>query len=83
MTISYWEREEAMAAFSGGDPQAIHHLPRDAEFLLELTAGVQILRLLTAHGRTGWSGFRPAWILGAEEISVWRKAGGGSDAHAS
>ncbi len=53
MTISYWESEEAMAAFSGGDPRAIHHLPRDAEFLLELPARVQILRLLTARGRTG------------------------------
>ena len=31
MTISYWESVEAMARFTGGDPNQIHHLPRDAE----------------------------------------------------
>jgi hypothetical protein len=53
VTISYWESVEAMARFTGGDPTKIHHLPRDAEFLIELPKEVQILRILTSHGRTG------------------------------
>jgi heme-degrading monooxygenase HmoA len=53
VTISYWESIEAMAGFTGADPRQIHHLPRDAEFLIELPESVQVLRLLTAHGRTG------------------------------
>lgn len=53
MTISYWENVEAMARFTGSDPTRIHHLDRDEEFLIELPTEVQILRLLTSHGRTG------------------------------
>jgi heme-degrading monooxygenase HmoA len=53
MTISYWESVEAMGRFTGSDPTKIHHLDRDAEFLVELPKEVQILRLLTSHGRTG------------------------------
>lgn len=53
MTISWWESVEAMARFTGGDPTRIHHLPRDAEFLIELPESVQVLRLLTSHCRTG------------------------------
>jgi heme-degrading monooxygenase HmoA len=53
MTISYWPDVESMARFTGADPRAIHHLPRDAEYLIELPQGVQVLRLLTAHGATG------------------------------
>ncbi len=53
VTISYWESVEAMARFTGGDPTQIHHLPRDAEFLIELPKKVQILYILTSHGRTG------------------------------
>lgn len=53
MTISYWESIEAMSSFAGSDPTRIHHLERDAEFLLELPKEVQILRLLTSHGITG------------------------------
>jgi heme-degrading monooxygenase HmoA len=53
MTISYWESREAMSSFAGGDPTRIHHLERDAEFLIELPERVQIIRLLTSHGRTG------------------------------
>lgn len=52
VTISYWENFEAMARFTGGDPDEIHHLPRDAEFLIELPERVQILNLLTSHGVT-------------------------------
>ncbi|MEZ2131694.1 MULTISPECIES: hypothetical protein [unclassified Sinorhizobium] len=53
MTISYWESIEAMSSFAGSDPTRIHHLERDAEFLIELPKEVQILRLLTSHGITG------------------------------
>lgn len=53
MTISYWESIEAMAVFTGGNPSAIHHLPRDREFLIELPKSVQILELRHAHGDTG------------------------------
>ena len=49
MTMSYWESVEAMAQFTGTDPTAIHHLPRDAEFLIELPKSVQVLRLLTGQ----------------------------------
>jgi heme-degrading monooxygenase HmoA len=51
MTISYWESVEAMARFTGGDPTSIHHLPRDAEFLIELPDRVQVLKLLKSHTR--------------------------------
>ncbi|WP_185984075.1 antibiotic biosynthesis monooxygenase family protein [Aureimonas mangrovi] len=53
MTISYWADVEAMAAFTGKDPAAIHHLPRDEEFLIELPKAVQVLRLRRSHGVTG------------------------------
>ena len=52
MTISYWESLEAMASFAGDDPTAIHHLPRDEEFLIELPKSVQVLRLLSSDGTT-------------------------------
>jgi len=53
VTISYWESVEAMSRFTGGDPIKIHHLDRDAEFLIELPKGVQILQLRTSHSITG------------------------------
>jgi heme-degrading monooxygenase HmoA len=53
MTISYWESIEAMRAFAGDDPTAVHHLERDPEFLIELPKQVQVFRLLTSHGTTG------------------------------
>jgi heme-degrading monooxygenase HmoA len=52
MTISYWDSIEAMSKFTGGDPLKVHHLERDAEFLIELPKEVQILRLLKSHGST-------------------------------
>ena len=52
MTISYWEDIPSMSRFTGGDPTRIHHLDRDAEFLIELPKSVQVLRLLKSHGRT-------------------------------
>jgi heme-degrading monooxygenase HmoA len=53
VTISYWESIEAMSRFTGGDPTRIHHLDRDAEFLIELPERVQILHILASHGDTG------------------------------
>jgi heme-degrading monooxygenase HmoA len=53
ITISYWESIEAMTVFAGSDPTAIHHLDRDAEFLIELPKSVQIVQLRTSHGRLG------------------------------
>jgi heme-degrading monooxygenase HmoA len=53
VTISYWESVEAMARFAGDDPRRIHHLERDAEFLIELPDSVQVLDILASIGRTG------------------------------
>jgi heme-degrading monooxygenase HmoA len=53
VTISYWESIEAMTAFTKGPPTQIHHLDRDAEFLIELPRSVQILKLRTAHSKSG------------------------------
>jgi hypothetical protein len=53
VTISYWPSVEAMASFTGGDPSKIHHLERDAEFLIELPKAVQILQLRTCHLSSG------------------------------
>jgi hypothetical protein len=33
-----------------GDPNRIHHLERDAEFLIELPHGVQVLRIIAGSG---------------------------------
>lgn len=51
VTISYWESVEAMARYAGADPRRIHHLERDAEFLIALPDGVQVLEIVAAHGR--------------------------------
>lgn len=56
VTISYWESVEAMSRFAGKDPRRIHHLPRDAEFLIELPSRVQILKIRASHGDTGGDG---------------------------
>lgn len=53
MTVSYWESVEAMSRFTGGDPTRIHHLDRDAEFLIELPERVRLLRVRASHGDTG------------------------------
>lgn len=56
VTISYWESVEAMSRFAGPDPRKIHHLERDAEFLVELPKGVQVLQFLHSHGRMDRNG---------------------------
>ncbi len=50
ITISYWESVEAMSRFAGLDPRKIHHLERDAEFLIELPEGVQVLEIVETRG---------------------------------
>ena len=42
-----------MSAFTGSDPTAIHHLERDAEFLIEPPSDVQFKKMLTSHGTIG------------------------------
>ncbi len=51
ITISYWESIPAMTRFTGGDPTRIHHLERDAEFLIELPRSIQVLEIVAASGR--------------------------------
>ena len=47
ISISYWPDMEAMKRFSrNDDPTAVHHLPRDQEFLIELPKTVQLLKVL-------------------------------------
>jgi hypothetical protein len=46
VTISYWAEIEEMAAGPGDDPRAVHHLPRDPEFLTEVPDRVRIFRIL-------------------------------------
>jgi hypothetical protein len=53
VTISYWESVDAMSRFAGPDPRRIHHLERDAEFLIELPKSVQVLEISASSGRTG------------------------------
>jgi hypothetical protein len=48
VTISWWESVEAMSRFAGPDPTRIHHLPRDAELLIELPDRVQVLQVVAA-----------------------------------
>ena len=52
MTVSGWESVAAMARFAGADPRRVHHLPRDAEFLLALPAAVSVLDIVARRGAT-------------------------------
>jgi hypothetical protein len=56
MTISYWESVQAMSRFTGGDPNRVHHLDRDPEFLIEVPKAVQVLDIVTSSGRLGAEG---------------------------
>jgi len=46
VTTSYWPNVAAMSAFTGGDPNVVHHLPRDPEFLIALPERVEVLRIV-------------------------------------
>lgn len=50
VTISYWESIEAMSRYTGGDPRRIHHLPRDAEFLVRLPDSVDVFEIRHCFG---------------------------------
>ncbi|PBB24100.1 MULTISPECIES: hypothetical protein [unclassified Mesorhizobium] len=45
-TISYWPNIEAMAAFTKGKPDKVHHLDRDAELLIELPERIEVHHIL-------------------------------------
>ncbi len=45
-TISYWSDLASMTAFTRGEPTKVHHLDRDAEFLIELPEAIQIHRIV-------------------------------------
>ena len=64
MTISYWENVESMAHFTGGDPNSIHHLERDEEFLIEMPTHVQVLEIRSGHGQLGASDLVPDFNAG-------------------
>lgn len=49
MVISYWESIEAMSRFAGNDPKQIHHLDRDAEFLIDLPEDVHVYEIHASH----------------------------------
>ena len=53
VTISYWANVEAMSVFAGKNPRAVHHLPRDKEFLIELPQSIQVLEITSSYGNTG------------------------------
>jgi heme-degrading monooxygenase HmoA len=40
-TISYWESRDAIRAYAGDDITKARHLPKDAEYLLELESTVR------------------------------------------
>lgn len=50
-TISYWPDIEAMTAFTKGDPIKVHHLDRDAEFLIDLPERIELNRILVNDPR--------------------------------
>jgi len=45
-TISYWTSREDIRAYAGDDIEKTHHLPRDAEYLLELPPQVRHFDIL-------------------------------------
>jgi heme-degrading monooxygenase HmoA len=51
LVISYWDSRDAIHAFAGADIGKPHHLPRDAEMLLELPKEVQHFDILVDERR--------------------------------
>jgi len=45
-TTSYWPDIKSMTAFTKGTPTKVHHLKRDAEFLIELPERIEIHTIL-------------------------------------
>jgi len=48
-TISYWSSRDEIRAYAGDDIEKPHHLPRDAEYLLELPESVQHFDILVSE----------------------------------
>jgi heme-degrading monooxygenase HmoA len=49
MTISYWGSRDEIRAYAGDDIEKTHHLPKDAEYLLELPAQVKHFDILVSE----------------------------------
>ena len=47
ITISYWASREDIKRYAGEDIEKPHHLPKDAEYLLELPESVKNCDLIT------------------------------------
>lgn len=53
ITMSWWADVDSMTSFTGADPSAVHHLPRDKEFLMELPSRIEIWALRQSDGAAG------------------------------
>jgi heme-degrading monooxygenase HmoA len=49
MTISYWGSRDEIRAYAGDDIEKTHHLPKDAEYLLELPPHVEHFDILISE----------------------------------
>lgn len=56
ITISYWGSREEIRAYAGAEIEKTHHLPKDAEYLLELPPTVRHFEVLVNE----WSSLGPA-----------------------
>lgn len=56
ITLSYWGSREEIQAYAGAEIEKTHHLPKDAEYLLELPPTVRHFDVLVNE----WSGEGPA-----------------------
>ncbi len=56
ITISYWGSRDEIRAYAGADIERTHHLPKDAEYLLELPPTVRHFDILVNE----WSAEGPA-----------------------
>jgi heme-degrading monooxygenase HmoA len=45
-TISYWSSRDEIRAYAGADIEKTHHLPKDADYLLELPPYVKHVEVL-------------------------------------
>jgi heme-degrading monooxygenase HmoA len=52
-TISYWGSRDEIRAYAGEDIEKPHHLPKDAEYLLELPAQVEHFDILVDEWEKG------------------------------
>ena len=74
VTISYWESVEAMARYAGKDPRRIHHLERDAKFLIELPESVQVLHIIDSAGSLHSAGPSLPALTDSRASSACRRA---------